>query len=98
MRPVSVEAAATSFTGSPRTSPVHLERRLADLHLVALAQLDGIVDAGAVHQGAVRGADVFDPQVSVTRGCLGVDLRGERVERDRNRAAAAAPDRRIRGD
>ena len=58
-----------------------------------LRELRRLVHLLAVHERAVASTEIFDPERAVAVERARVHLRDERVERERHRAAAAAPER-----
>ena len=71
---------------------------VADLQLVALADTRRLRDLLAVQERPVRGAEVLEVELTVPLDDARVHLRRERVRGERDRAAAAAADRRLTVD
>ena len=90
--PVSVADAAASFTGRPRAP----SRRPAPCRPCATAC--GSVMRLPFTSVPLRGADVLDPERAVPVEGARVHLRDEGVERERDRATAAATDRGLAVD
>ena len=93
----SENAPAENFIG--RTSSTGLEHGLADLHAVALADLHALVRRLlAVQERAVGGTEILEPQRAVVARRRARAPATRRCRKERDRAAAAAPDRRLAVD